>query len=89
MHFDITTISRAEDIHQVLKSYLRFFIEDLMTVIDKLKLMLMNQQKNYQTKLEQTKRRVSFALTHPMFRNLLDRVASHAIWKINNQFERL
>ena len=79
MHFDIIIISRAENIHQILKNYLRFSIENLMTMINKLKLMLMNQQKNYQTKLKQTKKRVSFALTHSMFRNLLNRVVSHAI----------
>ena len=88
MHFNIIIISRAEDIHQILKNYLKFFIENLMTMINKLELMLMNQQKNYQMKFEQTKRRVSFAFTHSMFRNLLDRVASHVIWKINDQFER-
>ena len=79
MHFDIIIISRAEDIHQILKNYLKFFIENLMIVIKKLKLILMNQQKNYQTKLEQTKKRVSFQFTCSMFRNLFDRIVSHVM----------
>ena len=50
-----------------------------MIIINKIKFMLMNQQKNYKTKLEQTKKRVSFTFTHLMFRNLLDCVVSHVI----------
>ena len=48
-------------------------------MINKLKFMLMNQQKNYKTKLKQTKRRVSFKLTHLMFRNLFDHIASYVM----------
>ena len=50
-----------------------------MIVINKIKLMLINQQKNYKTKLEQTKRRISFIFTHLMFRNLFNYIASHVI----------
>ena len=67
MHFDIIIISRVENIYQILKNYLKFFIDDLIIVINKLKFMLMNQQKNYKMKLKQTKKRVSFKLTHSMF----------------------
>ena len=87
MHFDIIIFSRIENIHQILKNYLKFFIEDLIIVINKLKFMLMNQQKNYKMKFKQTKKHVSFKFTHSIFRNLFDRVALHVILKLYDQFK--
>ena len=43
MHFNVIIISQTKNIYQILKDYVKFFIENLIIVINKLKLMLINQ----------------------------------------------
>ena len=45
--------------HRILKRYLKFFIDDLMNVIDKLKLMLTNQYKDYFAQITAAKKDTS------------------------------
>jgi len=74
-HYGTTTTSRAEDIHRVLKSNLKFSTGDLMTVIDRIEMMLINQLKKHRKDLGKTKRSTPFDFRH--------------IWKIHDQFKRL
>ena len=60
-----------------------------MTMINRIEIMLINQLKKYHKDLVQAKRSTSFDFEHIVFRNLIDRVISHAIWKIHDQFKRL
>lgn len=89
MHFCITTTSRAEGIHRVLKTNLKFSTGDLMTVVDRIEVMLMNQRKKHREELGKAKRSTPHGFAHTMFQNLIGRVDPHAIWKIKNQFDRL
>jgi len=88
-HYGITTTSRAEGIHRVLKSNLKLSTGDLMTVVDNIELMLVNQLKKHRKDLAQAKRSTPFAFSHTVFSNLVGRVTPYAIWKIHSQFQRL
>lgn len=55
LHFGNTTTSRVEGMHRVLKRYLKFSTGDLMTVVDKIELMLTNQYKDYFARLAKAK----------------------------------
>ena len=88
-HYGITTTSRVEGIHRVLKSNLGFSTGDLMTVVDNIDLMLMNQLRKYRKVLAQAKRSIPNDFEHTVLRNLIGRVTPHAIWKIHGQFQRL
>lgn len=88
-HYGITTTSRVEGMHRVLKSNLMFSIGDLMTVVDRIEVMLINQLKTYRTDYTTAKRSTPHAFRHTVFRNLIGRVTPHAIWKIHSQFMRL
>jgi hypothetical protein len=88
-HYGITTTSRAEGIHRVLKSSLKISTGDLMTVVDRIEVMLINQLKTYRMNLTKAKRSTPYALSHTVFRNLLGRVTPHALWMMYGQFQRL
>ena len=45
--------------HRILKRYLKFFIDNLMIVIDKIELMLINQYNNYFVKFVIVKKDVA------------------------------
>lgn len=51
MHFGTTTTSRVEGTHRVLKANLKCSTGDLMAVVDGIETMLMNQRKDYKTRL--------------------------------------
>lgn len=89
MHFGTTTTSRVEGIHRVLKTNLKFSTGDLMAVVDSIETLLINQRKDYNTRLANAKRNVPWEFNAPVFRNLIGRVTAHAIWKIHEQYERL
>ena len=78
-HYGTVTTSRAKGIHRVLKSNLKISTGDLLTVVDRIEIMLMNQLKTYRMNLTKAKRSTSYALSHTVFRNLLDLVTPHAL----------
>ena len=86
-HFDILTISRVEDDHRVLKSILNIFIEDLLTIVDDIELFLNRQYETYTHKFAQKKIKVVYKLPRDLMRDLIDRVSSHALSKIYNQYK--
>ena len=88
LYFDIIITLRVENIHRVLKSKLKFSTSDLIHVINNIENLLINMLKNYWTKLNKIKRNVSFNLQRSIFWNLIDRVISHIIWTIHDQYER-
>jgi len=75
--------------HRVLKSNLKFSIDDLLTMVDRIEIMLINQLKAYRTNYTRAKRSTPYAFAHTIFRNLTGRVTPHAIWMIHSQFVRL
>ena len=87
LHFDTTTTSRLEAMHRVLKSVLRFSTGDLMTVVDDIEIMIMNQLKAYRTAIDEKKMKRSSAFKATVFRDLIGRVTSHALWKIHKQWK--
>ena len=89
LHFGATTTSRVEGMHRVLKRYLKFSTGDLMTVVDKIELMLTNQYKNYFAKLAVAKRDLAWEFQRTVFRDLTGRVTPHALWKIHDRYSTL
>ena len=70
-HYGITTTSRAEGIHRVLKINLKFSIDDLLTMIDRIEIMMINQLKKHRKDLGKAKRSISYDFQHSIFRNLI------------------
>jgi hypothetical protein len=88
-HYGITTTSRAEGIHRVLKTNLQFSTGDLVTVIDRIEVMLMNQLKKYRKDIGKAQRSTPYDFHYTIFRNLIGCVTPHALWMIYAQFQRL
>ena len=89
LHFGITTTSRVEGMHRVLKRYLKFSTGDLMTVVDKIELMLTNQYKDYFAKLATAKRDLAWEFQATVFRGVVGHVTPYALWKIHDQYRKL
>jgi hypothetical protein len=85
-HFFIISTSRSKSAHRVLKYNLRFFIDDLKMMMNNIEILLMNQRKEYATKFDETKMRVSFDLKISSFKDLISHVTFHALRMIFNQY---
>jgi len=53
--------------HRVLKSNLKFFIDNLLTITNRIAIMLINQLKIYRTNLAKTKRSISYVFLYAVF----------------------
>ncbi len=85
-HFFIISTSRSKNAHRVLKHNLNFFIDDLKMMMNNIEILLMNQRKEYATKFDETKMRVSFDLKISSFKNLLSHVIFYTLRMIFNQY---
>lgn len=81
-----TTTSRSEGAHRVLKQQLRFFTKDLKVVVDGIEVLLMNQRREYDFKVEIAKMRMPFRYQIFLFRGLIFKVTPHALNLIYQQF---
>jgi hypothetical protein len=81
--------SRDEREHTMLKQQLESFIDDLKTMIDKINLLLMNEYHNYLLKFEDAKFRSFMELAKSIYQQLRAFVISHALRKIDAQFNLL
>ncbi len=70
LHFEITTISRNEDDHAMLKRRFESFAEDLKTVINSINLLLMNEYHNYLLKLKEEKIRYFLNLRKKIYQQI-------------------
>jgi catabolite regulation protein CreA len=89
LHFDTTTISRAEEEHAVLKRQLRFSTEDLKTVIDDINLLLTNEAHDHLIAINEVKDRFLMRLRKSIFQQLTAYVSSYALRKIADQYSLL
>ena len=62
-----------------------YSIDDLKHVIDDIEIMIMNQCAIYTTKLNQESMKKFTTFNHNVFRDVIDRVTSHALYKVENQ----
>ncbi len=85
-HFFIISTSRSKNAHRVLKHNLNFSTDDLKMMMNNIEILLMNQRKEYATKFDETKMRVSFDLKISSFKDLLSHVISYALRIIFNQY---
>ncbi len=85
-HFFIISTSRSKSAHRVLKHNLKFSIDNLKMMRNNIELLLMNQRKEYTTKFDETKMRVSFDLKISSFKDLISHVTFHALRMIFNQY---
>ena len=72
----------------MLKSNLKNFIGDLMAVVDRIEIMLMNQRKTHRADLKEVKIGVSMNISREVMRDLIDRVTSHALNMILDQYTK-
>lgn len=87
LHFDSTTTQRVESIHRVLKTLLKFSTGDIMTVVNRIETMLLNQRKEFRSKIASAKRRIPFEFRPTVWQDLIGRVTPHALWKMHKQYE--
>ena len=71
--------------HRILKFFFKFAIDDLKHVVDCVKIMNVNQIKTYITKLNQEKMKKFKTFNHNVFRDVVDRVSFHNLYKIKSQ----
>ena len=89
LHFGTTTTSRSEEEHAMLKRQLKSFTDNLKTVIDDIKLLLMNEYQNHLINLNEIKMRIFMMLRKSIFQHLIASVISIAMRKILPQYEFL
>lgn len=89
LHFGTTTTSRGEAGHAALKRQLGSSTGDLKTVVDDIKLLLMNEYRNHIEKLNEDKMRLLMELRKPVFQHLIVHITSVALRKIMPQYQLL
>jgi len=87
LHFGSNTTQRVEGIHRVLKTLLKFSTGDLMTVVDRIETMLINQRKDFRGRIASAKRKIPFEFRPPVWQDLIGRVTPYALWKMHKQYE--
>jgi hypothetical protein len=86
LHFGIIVTSRSESNYAILKRQLKSSIEDLKIVINKIRLLLINQLHNHFIEFEEARTRFSSKLRKSIFNQLVAFVSSYALKKILNQY---
>jgi hypothetical protein len=89
LHFDITVTSRDERAHAVLKRQLESSIENLKIVMNKINLLLINEQHNYLIDINDAKLRYFIELRKHVFDQLTSFVICVVLWKILSQYKKL
>ncbi len=104
LHFNNIATSHVEEEHWIVKQRLQFSTDerefndiescwsdadDLMIIIDKLNLLLLDQHYNYVQKLKKAKTRLSFELRLSIFRDLTVFVTLHALRQMYQQYKHL
>ena len=89
LHFDITTTSRGEGTHAVLKRQLGTSTGDLGTVVKSIELLLTNELHNHLIAFDEAKMRYPLDLRKAIYSKIAPHITSVAIRKINSQYESL
>ncbi len=86
LHFNNYVTSCDEENNATLKYKLKFFIIDLKSIVNSLKLLLMNQHHDYIVIIQMTKIRLSFHLQASILRDLVAHMTLFALYKIIEQY---
>ncbi len=87
LHFNITTTSRDENEHAMLKRRLRFSIEDLKTMMNDINLLLINELHNHFLVVENAKIRFLMRLNKFIFQQVASYVALNVLKMILDQYD--
>ncbi|XP_062020172.1 uncharacterized protein LOC133736633 isoform X1 [Rosa rugosa] len=85
-HFGNNVTSRAEGAHGTLKKYLQFSTGGLREVKDNICLAIQNQFQEIKTQLASEKIRVPQKLCIPFFKEVINKVSFHALFKLQKQY---
>ena len=88
-HFLIIITSRNKNNHVALKKQLETFKNNLKTIIDNTKLLLINEMNNYLIVFNLTKDRYSIDFRKTIFRRIAEQITLFALRKILNQYNLL
>jgi hypothetical protein len=88
-HFGNTSSSRVEGNHHVIKTYLNTSTVDLLTVFDKMKLLLANQFVELSRAVETDKLKLSSVHDVPVMSSIVRRISKFALKKIKEQLDFL
>ncbi len=86
LHFGNHATSRGEGSNATLKRELGSSVADLKSVVDSLKLLLMNQRHDYIAAVQMAKTRLPFRLRAPILRDLVAHMTSFALHKVIEQY---
>jgi hypothetical protein len=89
LHFDIIMTSRDKKAHAVFKRQLKSFIENLKTMMNKINLLLINEQHNYLIDINDAKLRYSIEFRKSVFAQLTSFVTFVVLWKFLSQYKKL
>jgi hypothetical protein len=89
LHFETTMTSRSENEHAQLKRHLEASTEDLKTMMNNIKLLLINQIHDYLIALNDVKLRYSTHLRKPIFQQLFAFVVLNVINMMLSQYQLL
>jgi len=87
LHFNNHITSCDKESNATLKRKLEFFIDNLKSVVNSLKLLFMNQHHDYIEIIQMMKIRLSFHLRASILRDLVAHVTSFALHKIIEQYK--
>jgi len=82
MHFGMTSTSRAEGSHHILKNWMKTPKCDMLMVFQRLDIMLRNQFVKLEQKMKEDKVSIAHKHRQPNMRNLIGRVSKFALEKL-------
>ena len=89
MHFNNHTFFKSENDYAQLKSKLKFFIENFITVIKKADCRCDRIKKDYINKLKNVKQRLNYKLRKSLYRDLIIYVTSNTLQLIDKHYTML
>ncbi|KAH6600454.1 hypothetical protein BASA61_002273 [Batrachochytrium salamandrivorans] len=89
LHFESTSTSRSEGNHFVIKRILGIVNNDLLTVFNKIRLLLDTQFTELNTKMELEKSSLAHRHSLDFMKSLVKKISKHALDKMLDQYKKL
>ena len=89
LHFDIITTSRGESDHAVLKRQLKTSTDDFKTMVNAIKLLLINQIHEHTLAIVRAEIRFFFDLRFPILNQLVSYITIYAFRKIAEKYKKM
>ncbi|KAI1000727.1 hypothetical protein K3495_g7471 [Podosphaera aphanis] len=88
LHFDNTTIQRAESAHRALKAQLGFSTGDLRRVVNSIEFSSENQLDDLRQTLSSARNVIAHQHRIPIFRKVINDVPAYGLWRVYSQYHK-